>query len=87
MRKWLILTSYSVSSFIVGAACATLIPIPELGTSYFRINEAELTLYSYIFLVVSVSLAPFANWMIAKSLYWSMHFIWINLTIGCIVRV
>jgi hypothetical protein len=87
MRKWLILTSYSVASFLGGAAWATLIVIPEEGTSYYNINEAELTLYSYTFAIISVFFGQVSNWMVAKSLYKSMHFIWLTIIIGCWIRV
>jgi hypothetical protein len=87
MRKWLILASYSASSFLSGAAWATLIPIPSVGMSYFGITDWELTLYSYSFFLACVPLSLPSNWMVARSLHFSLHLIWATSLVGCWVRV
>jgi isoprenylcysteine carboxyl methyltransferase (ICMT) family protein YpbQ len=86
MGKWMILTSYFGAGFVNGVAWATLIPIPEKAMDYYGIDESEMTLYSYIFAITSVGLAPCSSWLISKSFYITLHTISIVNVVGCWIR-
>lgn len=87
MRKWLILLSYSSSSFLSGAAWAILTPIPSEGMSYFSISPSLLTLYSYSFFITCIPLSIPSSYQVARSLHKSLHLIWISSLIGTWIRV
>jgi hypothetical protein len=87
MRNWLILFSYFTGSLLSGAIWLTLTPVPDEAMEYYNISEWELTLYSYSFFVTSVLLSVFSTWLVSKSVFWTMHEIWLTTCIGCWIRV
>ena len=86
MRKWLVLLSYAGAAFINGSSWAVLITIPDQAMSYYNIGQAEMTLYSYIYSVLGIPLAPFTAWLISKSYFTTIHTVWVFSLIGSWVR-
>ena len=87
MRKWLILASYFAVSSLNGAAWLTISPIPEEAKSYYDINDAELTLYSYSFFFSSVILSVPSSMLVSYSVKWALHEMWLTTFLGCWIRV
>lgn len=72
IKRWLILLSYSTLVFLNGYAFCMISTIPQKAEDYYKRSEFWINFLLQIFFIIYLPVAPFASWLISRSLHHSI---------------
>jgi FLVCR family MFS transporter 7 len=79
--RWLMLTLYSVASFMNTFLWFTFTPISSATELYFGVGSTLVNVLSIAFMVVYLPACFFAGWLLAK------HSLRVSVTVGCLLHL